>query len=74
MTDTLLQKLEELNSAHFDEGRAIMKAFGGTFYPFNLLAYAVLNRSISLTRTDGRAPSRYAPKKIRTIGTYESQP
>ena len=49
MIDTLLQRLEELNRAHLEEGIAIMEAFGGTVYPFDLLAYAVLNRSISLT-------------------------
>jgi hypothetical protein len=49
MIEPLLQKLEELNKAHVDEGMAVMKAFGGAIYPFDLLTYGVLNRSMSLT-------------------------
>jgi hypothetical protein len=49
MCEKLIEKLEELNKAHIDEGMAVMKAFGGVVYPFDLLTFGVLNRSISLT-------------------------
>ena len=47
--EELLNKLETLNEAHLDEGIAVMKAFGGAVYPFDLLTLGVLNRSMSLT-------------------------
>jgi len=49
MIETLLEKLDELNKAHVAEGEAVTKAFGGVIYPFDLLTYGVLNRSMSLT-------------------------
>ncbi len=45
----LLDDLEKLNDAHLEQGEAIMKAFGGDLYAFDLLSFAVLNRSMSLT-------------------------
>lgn len=45
----LLEDLEKLNDAHLEQGKAIMKAFGGAVYAFDLLSFAVLNRSMSLT-------------------------
>ena len=49
MNARLLHDLEKSNDAHQKEGEAIMKAFEGALYPFDLLAIAVLNRSMSLT-------------------------
>jgi len=49
MSETLLKKLEQLNKTHIDEGAAVMKAFGGAMYTFDLLTLGVLNRSMSLT-------------------------
>lgn len=49
MSEALLKKLELLNKSHIDEGAAVMKAFGGAMYPFDLLTLGVLNRSMSLT-------------------------
>jgi len=45
----LLNNLEKLNYEHLEQGKAIGKAFGGAFYPFDILSFAVLNRSTSLT-------------------------
>src|SRR5680860_9410 len=45
----LLDNLEKLNYEHIEQGNAIGKAFGGAFYPFDILTFAVLNRSMSLT-------------------------
>jgi hypothetical protein len=45
----LLEDLEKLNDAHLEQGEAIMKAFGGAVYAFDLLSFAVLNRSMLLT-------------------------
>lgn len=45
----LLKDLEKLNGAHLEQGEAIGKAFGGAVYTFDLLSFAVLNRSMSLT-------------------------
>jgi len=44
-----LNDLEKLNRTHLEQGEAIRKAFGGAIYPFDLLSFAVLNRSMSLT-------------------------
>jgi hypothetical protein len=49
MIEKLLKNLEEVNKMHPYEGLAVMKAFKGAVYPFDLLAIAVLNRSMSLT-------------------------
>ena len=49
MIEPLLQQLEKLNKEHVDEGFAVTKAFGGAVYPFDLLTFGVLNRSMSLT-------------------------
>ncbi len=49
MSEELLSKLEGLRQAHLDEGMAVTKAFADAVYPFDLLTYAVLNRSMSLT-------------------------
>lgn len=48
-TDELLRNLGQMRKAHLDEAKAIIEAFGGAIYAFDLLAYAVLNRSMSLT-------------------------
>ncbi len=48
MIDYFLNNLKKLNDAHLKEGEAITKAFGGAVYPFDLLTFAVLNRSMSL--------------------------
>jgi hypothetical protein len=45
----LLDNLEKLNDVHLEQGDAIRKAFGGAFYEFDMLSFAVLNRSMSLT-------------------------
>ncbi|HAJ32746.1 MAG TPA: hypothetical protein DCK79_05175 [Candidatus Atribacteria bacterium] len=47
--DRLLKDLEKLNDVHLEQGEAIGKAFGGAVYAFDLLSFAVLNRSMSLT-------------------------
>jgi len=47
--DRLLKDLEKLNDAHLEQSEAIGKAFGGAVYAFDLLSFAVLNRSMSLT-------------------------
>ena len=49
MVIQLLDNLEKLNYEHLEQGKAIGKAFGGAFYPFDILSFAVLNRSMSLT-------------------------
>lgn len=49
MITQLLNNLETSKNAHLKEGEAITKAFGGALYPFDLLAFAVLNRSMSIT-------------------------
>jgi len=49
MLAQLLEELEKLNNAHLEQGEAIGKAFGGAVYAFDLLSFAVLNRSMSLT-------------------------
>ncbi|MBA7680654.1 hypothetical protein ES703_88975 [subsurface metagenome] len=49
MIAQLLNDLEKSNEIHLKEGEAVMKAFGGSIYPFDLLTFAVLNRSMSLT-------------------------
>jgi len=49
MNEELLKNLEALNKLHIDEGMAVAKAFGGAIYPFDLLTYGVLTRSMSLT-------------------------
>jgi hypothetical protein len=45
----LLEDLEKLNNAHLEQGKTIEKAFGGAVYAFDLLSFAVLKRSMSLT-------------------------
>ena len=47
--EKLLTQLEILKTAHLDEGMKISQAYGGALYAFDLLAWAVLNRSTSLT-------------------------
>lgn len=49
MIKPLLDELEKSNEIHLDEGEAILKAYGGLLYPFDLLSLAVLNQSMSLT-------------------------
>jgi len=47
--EDLLTKLETLKVVHLDEGMKLVQAYGGAAYPFDLLTWAVLNRSMSLT-------------------------
>lgn len=49
MIAQLLEDLEKSNKVHLYEGKAVLEAFGGAMYPFDLLTIAVLNRSMSLT-------------------------
>lgn len=49
MVDQFLQDLEQYKKAHIAEAKAIAEASQGAVYPFDLLARAVLNRSMSLT-------------------------